>query len=226
MIGRRRKKPPMTQMAQIELMREESCGGTPQGTRETRVLPEIHARMQRQKMMSVQEIDFSRVTTIFHGFSAFFTPYFSHKLLIYSELRKTDAHKRHNNSKLEIQNSKLQTKKADFRAQRELCPSVVCAKEVQKGPGIWREVRGKKGWMEDTKGALMRLDRWRGACYGLGHDIECSASCTGGRRRYRRRRWGLSKLNQISTKNPRPASGRGFFYEHPRRPGHNQDTIK
>src|ERR1700722_15880173 len=69
----------------------------------------------------------------------------------------------------------------------------------------------KMGWIALEKRRLMGLDQRYLTCYGLGHDIECSASCTGGRRRYRRRRWGLSKLNEISTKNPRPAAAVGFF---------------
>jgi hypothetical protein len=58
----------------------------------------------------------------------------------------------------------------------------------------------KLDWPGAGNWLLMGLDQWYQTCYGLGHDIECSASCTGGRRRYRRRRWGLSKLNRISTK--------------------------
>jgi hypothetical protein len=69
----------------------------------------------------------------------------------------------------------------------------------------------KMGWIALEKGRLMGLDQRYLTCYGSGHDIECSASCTGSRRRYRRRRWGLSKLNEISTKNPRPAAVVGFF---------------
>jgi len=69
----------------------------------------------------------------------------------------------------------------------------------------------KMGWIETEKGRLMELDQRYPTCYRSGHDIECSASCTGGRRRYRRRRRGLSKLNEISTKNPRPAAVVGFF---------------
>jgi hypothetical protein len=69
----------------------------------------------------------------------------------------------------------------------------------------------KMDWMEGGKGRLMSLDQRYPTCYGLVHDIERSASCTGSRRRYRRRRWGLSKLNEISTKNPRPAAVVGFF---------------
>jgi hypothetical protein len=69
----------------------------------------------------------------------------------------------------------------------------------------------KLGWIGAEKRRLMGLDQRYLTCYGSGHDIECSASCTGSRRRYRRRHWGLSKLNEISTKNPRPAAVVGFF---------------
>src|SRR5579863_3342988 len=71
----------------------------------------------------------------------------------------------------------------------------------------------KMDWIGAEKARLMGLDQRYPTCYGSGHDIECSASCTGGRRRYRRRRWGLSKLNEISTKNPRPAAVVGFFMQ-------------
>jgi FtsP/CotA-like multicopper oxidase with cupredoxin domain len=55
----------------------------------------------------MQAVDFSRVTNIFHDFSAFFTTLFSCKGLIFRRLEKIAFIKDANNSKLNVENAKL-----------------------------------------------------------------------------------------------------------------------
>jgi hypothetical protein len=43
-------------------------------------------RLQLEKLVIVQGLDFSPLTKIFHHFSQFFTPFLSHKCLIYRQL--------------------------------------------------------------------------------------------------------------------------------------------
>ena len=84
---------------------------------------------------------------------------------------------------------------------------------LRQGFGGQGAIRGglRHGWNRAEKGLESGLDRGVRNGYFMGHDIECSASCAGGSRCSRRCRLGLSKLNLISTKNPRLATVVGFW---------------
>jgi hypothetical protein len=64
----------------------------------------------RWRVTSVEEPDFSRVMTIFHQFSSFFTPLFSRKRLIFRGLSKKHVHRRHTIADFGVRISDFQTR--------------------------------------------------------------------------------------------------------------------
>jgi hypothetical protein len=176
-------------------LKEENSGLTSFQTGIRFALPNLEA--------SVQVADFSPVIIFFHDFSAIFTRFLSRKGLIFRRLGVLPGHRRYAKRAIGMRNMRgLAGHELNHRHPRS-----IIWKAIQQTAGKYGADEGRKGrqmqkmgWIVPEKGRLMGLDQRYRTCYGLGHDIECSASCTGGRRRYRRRRWGLSKLNEISTK--------------------------